>query len=507
MKDLTIKPALLLAFLGVQALPLAAQVATVNTVDVLGLYSNHTAGLVADPQALFVSNIEYANNALENSGANYRYNLVHVQQQNWANDDGLGEAQLKSITGDSAIQQLRKDTGADLVAAMVPSGNGLCGIGWVPSADNNTHTFKSWAKNYGYSLSGHSCGGRTMAHEMGHNMGLGHSPAQGSEGSIATWGRGWGVNNSFVTIMAYNSAYNVYSNAGRLQIHSNPALSVCKDQACGQPINGQDGADATHALNLASSQTSAWIKSVVAVPENNPPVAENDSVSTNAGQTVTINVLQNDSDPNKDKITIGSVSAPANGIAEIQSGATQIAYTPNEGFDGSDSFTYTITDSHGEDATAAVSVDVIAVPDGSGSTNLAVNGGAENGLEGWFGDWGLDISVSSDAKTGTRSIQASGAGGAFVALNAPIAGNQNLAVSGSIKANAETTAYVYLRLRQDDRWRYYYMTAATLTANQWVSFNQTRNISGSQIDDGDVMFYFPQEIEIVKVDEVKLTIK
>ena len=44
-----------------------------------------------------MSNIEYANTALANSQANYRYNLVHVQQHNWANDDSLGSAQLESF--------------------------------------------------------------------------------------------------------------------------------------------------------------------------------------------------------------------------------------------------------------------------------------------------------------------------------------------------------------------------------------------------------------------------
>ncbi|MCP5014907.1 MAG: hypothetical protein GY938_06430 [Ketobacter sp.] len=503
MKDLRIKPALLLACIGVQALPLAAHAAPFHTVDVLGIYSEHTAQQVADPEALFVRNIEYANKALLNSRANYRYNLVSVELQNWGDDEELGEAQLKSFTSDSTINQLREDYGADLVAGMVLQSNRLCGIGWLPPANKATQTFYDGATRYGYSLSGHSCGGRTMAHEMGHNMGLGHSPAQGSEGTLADWGRGWGVNGSFVTIMAYDSAYGV-NTSGRIQIHSNPALLDCKKKACGKDINEQNGADATQALNLASPQTSAWIASVVTVPENNPPVAENDSASTNAGQTVTINVLQNDSDPDKDKITIGSVSAPANGIAEIQSGATQIAYTPNEGFDGSDSFTYTITDSHGEDATAAVSVDVIAVPDGNGSTNLAINGGAENGLEGWFGAWGLDISVSSDAKSGASSIQASGAGGAFIELNAPIAGNQNLAISAWLKANSETKTYIYLRLHQGGSWQYQYVAATTLPANMWVNLNETRHVTGPQIDDGRLLFYFSTGMDKVVIDKVSV---
>lgn len=145
---------------------------------------------VSDPNALFVSNIEYANKALQNSGANYRYNLVDVQQQNWSNDDGLGSTQLSGFAQDSSIRQLRNDYGADLVAGMVPSSNNLCGIGYLPPANKTNQTFYSWAKDYGYSLSGHSCGGRSMTHEMGHNMGLGHSPAQSSKGTQVDWGRG-----------------------------------------------------------------------------------------------------------------------------------------------------------------------------------------------------------------------------------------------------------------------------------------------------------------------------
>ena len=97
MTDFTTRPALLLACLGVHALPLVAHAETFHTVDVLGVYSSHVAQWVSDPNALFVSNIEYANRALQNSEANYRYNLVRVQQQNWNNDDGLGSDQLSSF--------------------------------------------------------------------------------------------------------------------------------------------------------------------------------------------------------------------------------------------------------------------------------------------------------------------------------------------------------------------------------------------------------------------------
>ena len=99
---------------------MSAQSQVTSTVDVLGIYSDHAAQLVSDPAALFVSNIEYANRALANSGANYRYNLVHVQQSNWSNDASLGGSQLQSFARDEAIQALREQYGADFVAGIVP---------------------------------------------------------------------------------------------------------------------------------------------------------------------------------------------------------------------------------------------------------------------------------------------------------------------------------------------------------------------------------------------------
>ena len=347
-----------------------------------------------------------------------------------------------------------------------------------------------------------------MTHEIGHSMLLGHSPAQHSEGTLAKWGRGWGVNGSFITIMAYNSAYGVYSAAGSLQIHSNPSLTVCNGHACGQTIDKQDGADAVRALNLAAPQIAAWKASIV--PDNNLPVAVNDNASTDAGKTVTINVLQNDSDPDKDAVSISSVSTPTNGKAVIQTGATKIAYTPNSGFDGNDNFSYTIKDIHGATATASVSVLVKAVAPpadgGGGDANLVINGGAELGLNGWLGAWGAIINISSEAHSGNNSIQASGGRGVFADLLTPIMGNKNLAVSGWVKANSSTRAYVYLRLYQNGQRRYQYMMPLSLPANKWVNFNRTRYVSGSQIDDGSLLFYFPQGINKVLIDDASVVI-
>jgi Bacterial Ig domain len=89
---------------------------------------------------------------------------------------------------------------------------------------------------------------------------------------------------------------------------------------------------------------------------NNAPVAVNDSATTLSNAAVTVNVLTNDSDPENQAISITSSSNPTNGTANCT--ATTCTYTPNANFVGSDSFTYTISDGFGDNATATVSITV-----------------------------------------------------------------------------------------------------------------------------------------------------
>jgi hypothetical protein len=73
---------------------------------------------------------------------------------------------------------------------------------------------------------------------------------------------------------------------------------------------------------------------------------------------VTIRVLANDSDADGDSLEIVSVSQGADGEVVLNATGT-VTYTPSEGFDGTDSFTYTIDDDHGGQATGTVTVTVL----------------------------------------------------------------------------------------------------------------------------------------------------
>jgi hypothetical protein len=87
------------------------------------------------------------------------------------------------------------------------------------------------------------------------------------------------------------------------------------------------------------------------------PVANPDSVTTAPGTAVNINPLANDTGLTQ----ITATTNPSNGSV-VQNGNT-LTYTPNSGFTGTDTFTYTATDAMGGNAqTATVTVNVQAPP-------------------------------------------------------------------------------------------------------------------------------------------------
>ena len=92
---------------------------------------------------------------------------------------------------------------------------------------------------------------------------------------------------------------------------------------------------------------------------NDPPLAVDDAAETVEGTAVFIDVLANDSDPNRDTLTVVEVSAPAHGTAVAAAGTVE--YTPEPDFHGTDRFTYVVGDGSGLTARAAVEVTLFGV--------------------------------------------------------------------------------------------------------------------------------------------------
>ena len=95
-------------------------------------------------------------------------------------------------------------------------------------------------------------------------------------------------------------------------------------------------------------------------PDNNPPVANGLSLTTDEDTAVTGTVQASDQDG--DALTATITSGPSKGTAEIVTGLT-VAYTPDPDYNGNDVFTVTVEDGKGGSDTAVVSITVEPVDD------------------------------------------------------------------------------------------------------------------------------------------------
>gem|GEM_PF-3543431 len=118
-------------------------------------------------------------------------------------------------------------------------------------------------------------------------------------------------------------------------------------------FNGSDSFTFTVSDGLLSASGTVTIN---VTPINDAPVAFDDAAITDEDIAVTVNVLANDSDVDGDLLSVSTVSAASNGSVFINADNT-VTYTPNAGFSGVDSFTYTMSDGF-VNASATVTITV-----------------------------------------------------------------------------------------------------------------------------------------------------
>ena len=131
------------------------------------------------------------------------------------------------------------------------------------------------------------------------------------------------------------------------------------------PAANQSGgpADVTVEIQDPGGLKASRTFAVTVIAVNDPPVAQDDKgINLDEDTSVTIDVLANDSDPAEgDALTISGVGDPEHGKALLVLG--KIRYTPDQNFEGTDSFSYTISDGNEGVAEANVSVIVNGVND------------------------------------------------------------------------------------------------------------------------------------------------
>jgi len=129
------------------------------------------------------------------------------------------------------------------------------------------------------------------------------------------------------------------------------------------PAGNYNGADSfSYTVSDGHGGGSTAQVNLTVTPVNDPPHAVNDSYHLTQGQTLTIGakdgVLANDTDVDGDALTVaGATIAPLHGQLTLNADGS-FSYTPDKTYNGSDSFTYGVSDGHGGTSTAQVTLTV-----------------------------------------------------------------------------------------------------------------------------------------------------
>ncbi len=248
----------------VNSLSADAKLETVN-LRVMFVVTNEFVSLYPNTAQTLTEYITVTNSIYEASGINFSIENAGVLQADLESftmeqilDNISGSDNEDSTKGDiptstlGPIWDARLENRADFVAVMVANRpDGSCGLGWLNGNANQAFTYQlavnvTVATTTFQGQFTEDCGIPTLGHELGHNMGLAHSLKQGEEGSVFTFGRGYGIEDRFTTVMAYPQEF---GDALGVSVFSSPDLTCFNSFDCGVDRSQSDGADAVYALN------------------------------------------------------------------------------------------------------------------------------------------------------------------------------------------------------------------------------------------------------------------
>ncbi|HEX4683622.1 MAG TPA: PKD domain-containing protein [Gemmatimonadaceae bacterium] len=139
--------------------------------------------------------------------------------------------------------------------------------------------------------------------------------------------------------------------------------------------------DQVELLGVDDGLRGIYAGSLFTLHDNHPPVASDVTTQTVTNTPVAVTLVG--SDPDSDPLTYAVPTPPRHG--SLTGTAPNLTYTPAAGFEGQDSFTFTVSDPFGAVARATVSVTInpnhlpVAVPGGNDAAHgayLGVEGGA-----------------------------------------------------------------------------------------------------------------------------------
>lgn len=144
----------------------------------------------------------------------------------------------------------------------------------------------------------------------------------------------------------------------------------------------------TYQVTDPSGETDTATISISITPGNDAPVANEESVNTNEDQSLDIDVSTNDTDIDQDTLinvlpndvfSVTSVTSPSHGTVTILN-SKEVRYTPTNNYNGTDSFTYTITDEGGLTSTTTVNVTIKLINDAPTAVNDTKSGNEDTDI-------------------------------------------------------------------------------------------------------------------------------
>lgn len=174
------------------------------------------------------------------------------------------------------------------------------------------------------------------------------------------------------------------------------------------PSNNQSGSDTfTFKVHDGTIDSLAASVSVTISPVNDPPTANNASITLNENSVASGQLTGTDLDG--DPLTYSRVANGSKGNAVINPSTGAFTYTPNQDANGSDSFSFAVNDGTVTSATAMVNVTinpVNSIPVASGSLFLTDEDTAYNGqLSGTDGDGdSLTYAIVTNGTLGTATV-------------------------------------------------------------------------------------------------------